>query len=242
MQLGPFQFTPQWVATLVTLPLLGVLISLGFWQLERSAQKATIIAAHARLMTQAPTSVAAVGRATLQRHQKIRAQGQLDGAHQFLIDNRIHQRTAGYHVVTPLLLSDNSVLLINRGWVATGYDRNQLPQLDVTDIAVTLSGATHFPATEQLLLGESGYANETWPRVVQRLEPQTIAKILGKSVKAYTMRLEAELNDKLVRVWPVHYGITPDRHNGYAFQWFALAIALLTIYIVVNTRRNKTRE
>jgi surfeit locus 1 family protein len=31
-------------------------------------------------------------------------------------------------------------------------------------------------------------------------------------------------------------------HQGYAFQWFSLAIALAAIYILVNTRRTNENE
>ena len=40
------------------------------------------------------------------------------------------------------------------------------------------------------------------------------------------------------RVWRPVRGIGPQRHRGYAFQWFSLALALLVIYVVVNTRRH----
>jgi cytochrome oxidase assembly protein ShyY1 len=37
----------------------------------------------------------------------------------------------------------------------------------------------------------------------------------------------------------------PDRHQGYAFQWFMIAFALFVIYAVVNLRpgwRSDTNE
>ncbi len=38
-------------------------------------------------------------------------------AHQFLLDNMTHAGRAGYEVLTPLLLDDGRVLLVNRGWL-----------------------------------------------------------------------------------------------------------------------------
>ena len=33
--------------------------------------------------------------------------------------------------------------------------------------------------------------------------------------------------------------LNATKNNGYAFQWFAMSLALLIIYIVVNTKSNK---
>lgn len=39
-----------------------------------------------------------------------------------------------------------------------------------------------------------------------------------------------------VRDWQI-VPFSPQRHLGYAFQWFALAVGMLVIFIVVNTNR-----
>ena len=41
-------------------------------------------------------------------------------ARQILIDNKVHDGRAGYHVVTPLALADGRVVLVDRGWIAAG--------------------------------------------------------------------------------------------------------------------------
>ena len=41
-------------------------------------------------------------------------------ARQILIDNKVHDGRAGYHVVTPLVLADGRVVLVDRGWIAAG--------------------------------------------------------------------------------------------------------------------------
>ena len=37
--------------------------------------------------------------------------------------------------------------------------------------------------------------------------------------------------------WAPSTVMGPERHLGYAVQWLALAVALLIIYVGVNTRR-----
>ena len=45
---------------------------------------------------------------------------------QIYLDNRVHQRQAGFHVLTPLQLADGRWLLVNRGWLPK--QPGQLPQ------------------------------------------------------------------------------------------------------------------
>lgn len=243
MRVGAFQFEPSWIATLAMVPLLGLLMWLGTWQLGRAATKQVLIDAQASFANQEPAEVAKLPPgAKAPRHQRMNASGAYDDARQFLLDNRTHKGQAGYYVLTPLNLQDGTALIINRGWIPTGPDRARLP--DISIVADTLdtsaTGHIHHPAEKQLLLGPSGYALNDWPRVIQRVEFAAIAEALSATVRPFTLRLDAQAPHGYARNWPVHYGITPDRHHAYAFQWFSLAVALVTIYIVVNTRKVET--
>lgn len=42
--------------------------------------------------------------------------------------------------------------------------------------------------------------------------------------------------------WAPVETISPEKHLGYAVQWFALAVALVIIYLGVNTRRIDDEE
>ena len=243
MRVGAFQFEPSWIATLAMLPLLALLLWLGMWQLGRAATKQTLINAEAAFASQPLADIAQLPSGEkAPRHQRVTASGRYDEDRQFLLDNRTHKGQAGYYVLTPLELNDGTAVIINRGWVPTGLDRTILPDISVSSGAlnVTATGHIHHPAEEQLLLGPSGYALNDWPRVVQRVEFAAIAKALSATVRPFTLRLDAQAQHGYHRQWPVHYGITPDRHQAYAFQWFSLATALVTIYFVVNTRKVTT--
>ena len=87
------------------------------------------------------------------------------------------------------------------------------------------------------MLGEQGYETSGWPLVVQRIEVPGVAQKLGTPVLPLVLRMDPELPNGFVRAWKPYYGLSADRHRGYAFQWFALATALLVIYVVLNTKR-----
>ena len=104
----------RWLLFLVFFPLF---IALGFWQLQRAEEKKALQLqwqmnqAEASLMW--PPSPGALD-ASL-RFKPVVLKGHFDSAHQFLIDNQLQGGQSGYHVLTPLRLSEGPAVLINRG-------------------------------------------------------------------------------------------------------------------------------
>ncbi len=64
-----------------------------------------------------------------------------------------------------------------------------------------------------------------------------MAKQLGLPLLPLVVLLDPGAPAGFAREWTPYYGISVQRHQGYAFQWFALATALGVIYIVVNLNR-----
>ena len=60
---------------------------------------------------------------------------------------------------------------------------------------------------------------------------------LGVDLLPFVVELDRSESHGFAREWRPHRGIGPERHRGYAFQWFALAATLLAIYTFVNLRR-----
>ena len=75
-----------------------------------------------------------------------------------------------------------------------------------------------------------------WPRVLQFPTRDEIEAQTGLHLVEGVMLLDDEAADGYARGWrPVEFG--PERHLGYAVQWFALALTLVIIWIVVNWRK-----
>ena len=53
--------------------------------------------------------------------------------------------------------------------------------------------------------------------------------------------MEANQADTYKAQWVI-YASSPKRNLGYAFQWFAMALALLVIFIVLHRPRSITRS
>jgi len=220
--------------------LLPLLISLGFWQLERAREKRALI-------TDFETGGEAVSLAgtagvnrlgTLARYQRVGMEGRFQNDRQFLIDNMTDGGSAGYYVLTPFRMGGASTLiLVNRGWVARDFTSVSLPDVTIDESLRRVVGRVARLPRPGLEIADRTASN-SWPKVVQFPMMEELAQHLQRELAPVSVLLDAGAEDGYLRRWrPIEFG--PDRHIGYAVQWFALALTLLIIYIVVNFRRSK---
>jgi surfeit locus 1 family protein len=226
------------VATAVLFP---ALVGLGVWQLERAEEKRALVAQWQAAAEDAPQPLAqAVADGNPARFAPVTARGRYDAGHQLLLDNRIHGNRPGFQVLTPLRLEGaDRAVLVNRGWVPMGASRRDLPALPTPAGPVRIRGALVAPPENGIRLGAADAGRGEWPKVVQYVVPERVADQLGYPVMDRVVRLAPEAEGGFVRDWgeapPVPFG--PERHVGYAVQWFALAATLVAIFVAVNLRR-----
>lgn len=236
MRIGRWQFTPGLWPTLVTIVLLGLLLSLGFWQLDRAQQKRDLLSAYEQEQRRDRSPVRL--RPDLKPGPELdyghgEAVGHYDAAHQFLLDNRTHDGQVGYEVITPLLTDQGGAILVNRGWIPIGQGREQLPSVKVDDAPRTVAGRIKRLPERVFTLGEE-QPRTAWPYRVQRIDVERFTRELGYPVSAYTLLLDAAAADGYLRDWKPVQGFGPERNVGYAVQWFGLAATLAAIFLFVN--------
>ena len=170
------------------------------------------------------------------RYRRVEVTGETLAARQYLLDNRTRNGVAGYHVYVPMLVTGlERLVLVNRGWTEAGPSREHRPDVSLDPSELVVSGIVDHPR-QTLLLGDDGYAQSTWPKVVQRIDIDKTARDLGRRVLPFVILMDAALPHGFVREWTPYLGIGPARHRGYAFQWFALAAAVAVVWIVVKVR------
>ncbi len=239
MRIGAFDFNPGFWPSIATLVLLPFLAGLGIWQMERASWKQELIDAQAARATQARVLLELLlARDEALEYRPVAARGRYDLEHQLLLDNRTHKGYAGYHVLTPLLLSDrDSMVLVNRGWVPVGEYRSRLPELPGPDDELIVNASIRLPPERFIRLDDAEEVHEGWPQVVQQLRLSQLEQRLGHSLLPVILLLDPVDEYGFVREWKAVYGVTPDKHRAYALQWFTLAAVLLMIYIGVNSKR-----
>ena len=85
-------------------------------------------------------------------------------------------------------------------------------------------------------LGEAQDAPSAWPRVALYPTRTDLENMLGYPVADTVILMNESESDGYLRAWRPQL-LSPDKHLGYAAQWFAIALALIVIYVVVNLRR-----
>lgn len=232
------RFAPTLFATVLTLA--GILLfgRLGLWQIDRAREKATLQEQY----EVGQSSVVELNRASsaaLPRFQRVRARGQFDSAHQILLDNMPSAMgQPGYRVVTPLELEDGSWLLVDRGWRPMGPTRAQIPDVSVPQETRVISGQLDTLPRPGLRMGEQQVPQEgPWPRVMSYPDAAAAERVLGRKVLPGLVLLDSDQPDGYERAWQVRYDLGPERHIGYAVQWFAFAVIAVVIYVVLGIRR-----
>jgi cytochrome oxidase assembly protein ShyY1 len=76
---------------------------------------------------------------------------------------------------------------------------------------------------------------------VQQLDLAAVARRLEQPLPPYVVRVDAGVPGGLVRDWP-EPGFGREKHLGYAFQWFAMAAAVVILYVALNLRRKQRHE
>ena len=218
---------------------LALLVSLGFWQLNRADEKRAFLQkqqtqskAVLKLKTQT------IDNLNFLRYRTITAQGVYDTNKQFLIDNQIVKGKAGYFIMTPFILKGaTKAVLVNRGWLPANPDRSILPKIKLTQNPSHILGRiNHFPSVGFKIDGAE-IPTKGWPSIVQVAESTHLAKKLGYDLFSFQIELDPKSAEGYTRLWLERSIMPPEKHIAYAVQWFGLALTL-TVLFFWHSRKN----
>ena len=219
------------VATLV------LLISLGFWQLDRANEKRAIENQITRANSGDVELINSVEFLKEKEYYHVRLQGAYIDDKQFIYDNQIVDQISGYYVLTPFVLRGASnAILINRGFIPWNGRRDKLADIDVgaklTEVKVQIS-----KPVRRMELEESKTTGE-FPVLIQALDLDEMSTIAALDFVSVVGLLSPESEDGYVRQWEPYTG-SIERHIGYAIQWFLMALVLAFIGIRLTTKQRK---
>lgn len=221
------------------LPVLALLLWLGFWQLDRAEQKRELAAGYDSGMAAAPRRVSdAAELLDLPRHTPLIAAGHYVPDRQVLLDAQVHDGRVGYRVWTPFELADGRWMVVDRGWIEAGSDRGRLPDVSVDGDAREITGLRAPIPKPGLRLGAVATLDESWPRRLVWPDAEALVQAWGREIPDALVLLAPEASDGYVREW-APAGMQAERHVGYAVQWFSLAAALVVIAVVLGFRKRR---
>lgn len=244
-----FLLSRQWVIlTLLGLVLIPVMIELGFWQFHRHQHRVAqnqLISDNLAAKPVPVTDLTAPGerlpRGDMWR--RVTATGTYDTEHEVVVRQRTaaDEQTIGYYVLTPLTLEGGPDVLVNRGWIPSGGDLTEFPDVPAAPRGkVTVTGRMMADETS----ATSGIKDKRGlpDRQVMLINSERQAERLGRPVLSgyieQTAPQQAGGSPELVPA-PDHSGIGP--HMAYAVQWWLFAAAVPVGWVVLVRRELRDR-
>ncbi|MEM7207609.1 MAG: SURF1 family protein [Pseudomonadota bacterium] len=238
------RFAPGLWSTLAVLVLAPLFAGLSYWQLQRAEIKETLLAQRDNAKDVAPVSVTGSENITGLHLQNVLLECVLQIDKQFLLDNRVFEQRVGYEVLLPCTVSKDESVLLNRGWIAAGTSREDLPDVTLQAQAsksMRIEGVFVVPgrAVAQGELFDPG--EQVWPRRIQFYDYAELGRVLSQNLMRGIVILEKESPLVLEYNWqPIAFG--PEKHYAYAAQWAAFLLLLLILYAALNVKNVETEE
>ncbi|HEY3916967.1 MAG TPA: SURF1 family protein [Stellaceae bacterium] len=217
-----------------------LLLGLGSWQVQRLGWKEGLIAQRNAALTAPPVPLPkTLEEARALEFHPVRAEGQFLNDRELYLNAQSLKGDQGFHIVTPFRLEDGSILLVDRGFVPTAR------QVPATRAAGEIAGPT--AVTGLLRLPEpAGWftpANEPQRNSWFSIDIPAMAQAAGVG-SALPFYVDAGKTPN-AGGWP-QGGQTitelPNDHLQYAITWYALAAALVVVYIRFAQRRLRSES
>ncbi len=213
------------VAVLIELALLR----LGFWQLNRAQEKQTQQQQASEVLKKRQ-AIALQGFDPTSRRIEW-AQGELRFLPDplVLLDNQRREQEVGVIVYQLAELSDGQVLLVDLGWLPVPGNR-QLPKPRTLEGLLSVQGLLLLPPSKGLAMGPAFTDQADGTVLLTRFDIKALSNRFNKSLPERVLRLDPDLPIGFSRDLAIQVNtLTPEKHRGYAMQWFGLAAAFAVL-------------
>lgn len=237
---------PSWFAVALTVAGVLLFVRLGIWQLHRAAYKERLL----RLFATASSAPlqrfdAVADDAPPDHYPHVAVHGRFLAGRAYLLDDQVHGGRVGVDVYQPFRPDGSRrLLLVDMGFLQREGDsdtaaphRPPLPQGEVT-----LHGLyAPLPAAGFKLGGNALPRQKHWPKTVIYLDRTDIGHDLGATLYPRRLLLDPDPRTTYLRQWTPGF-MPPARHRGYAFQWFAFALAAVAIFVILHRRTDDEKR
>lgn len=233
-----YRFHFKAIPVVVTLVVVAVCARLGFWQLSRGVDKEQRLAQIAHYQKQGELSFDNL-LSLKQQHDPtgvmIKFSGSFLNPQSWLLDNRIVNGKPGYDVLLAIKPAGFSkYVVVNMGWIKGDYgNRDVLPSFDIPADNVQLTAYVKAKDIESFVLSEQSNNNQQWPYRVQQVNIEAIAGQTDLPFYDFMLYAKGQQDFGFTQ----HYEpvvMAPEKHRGYALQWFLLAVAALAVFLFAS--------
>lgn len=232
-----------WVAALLAM---AAFATLGGWQLRRMQQKQAMLEAVGRVLAQRDPRPLAIAwdPARSRGYDWAAGSGEFAAADPLLLDNQLREGRPGVRVYRLFRPVSGGELLVDLGWLPVAGDRALPARAASGGIAagrrIEVRGLLAPPPSSGLAIGDPmSRQRDAW--LLARIDPGAIDRAIGDPalpLAPRVFRLDPALPTGHARDLDILPNtLPPQRHLGYAVQWFALAFAVLATAVVLTFRK-----
>lgn len=230
----------------LALAAIALFASLGTWQVRRAGQKQAMLDAADRVLAEREARSLAVASdpARTDAYDWAEGAGRFDERGPFWLDNQQRDGRVGVRAYRLFRAEGmRQPLLVDLGWLPLAGDRT-MPAVPRPDGRLVLRGLLTAPPSAGLPLG-AGIAQQSEGWLLTRVDTQAIAEAarLEEAPAPRVLRLDPTLPLGYERDLALLANtLPPDKHRGYALQWFALALAVLATALILTFRKSRRHD
>ncbi len=228
-----FRFIPFIAAVVVAI----IALSLGNWQTRRAEEKQNLAHEQAQQAALPAVDLQLLGESTAPANfRAVQMMGTFMKEWPIYLDNRPYQGKAGFYLLMPFKLKESGkIIIIMRGWLPRDMqDRQKLAITPTPEGMVKLEGVIRSSVGKVMQLGSEQALQAGVIR--QNFQVAELSKASGLHIENIIVEQTTELRDGLIRDWP-QPSLGTDKHKGYAFQWYGLAVTALLFFIATGFKR-----
>ena len=234
------------LSSIIFLLCISLFLYLGYWQLERAQEKEYIAKLYEERQSSPLKKLSIIKKGGLEKkyYRNYKVKGRFINQ-TYLIDNKIKNKKPGFNVITPFKVEKSGeIILVDRGWIPIYGTRENIGKnfdylnTEGIDKNVQEIDGYIYPREVSYTIGEISVDNK-WPRLIQAIDFEEIQKsTLEKDllVKGIVFRLNPTSSHGFDRNWKIIF-MDSNKHLGYAFQWFSMALALVVLTILFLKRK-----
>jgi surfeit locus 1 family protein len=224
----------NWKLALLAILFMGIFTSLGVWQLSRATEKKILLKSFIERSQEAALPAQTIAHAGDWRFHRVELSGRFDNAHSVLLDNKTYNGKIGYEVYTPFKAEGlNSSILVDRGFIPMGPSRKELPALLTITDKIIINGMLNTPPSYVALGEMQDSPTLHWPLRVEYINPNELTGLLQYPLYPYVLQINPSAPAAYEVKWQI-VSMQPEKHMGYALQWFAFAATLLILFLALN--------
>lgn len=219
--------------------------SLGRWQLGRMHEKQTMLdGVAATLAARDPLPLSAAGNALRVRgYDWAAGEGVFVDAPAILLDNQQRDGRPGVRVYRAFQPAGAAPLLVELGWLPLPADR-ATPAIALPEGVQHVAGLLAPPPSPGLVAQHIRKADNASDIVVTRLDAELMSDFDGVgALPPRVLKLDPSLPLGHARDFDILPNtLPPEKHLGYAVQWFGLALAVLVAALILTFRKSSKRR